>query len=183
MLFEDSVFCIMPSAALESKAVQTTVALGKLLGAEPYFIDVHEYDSLVQGVETLPGLSAAAMFHSVTETTGWRDILRFADFPFTISTRALDNEDLAKLALTDPDATIRWLDAYLDGLQLMKRLIAEGDEERLVLVLDTLLIERERWLDERKKNDWTEEISAPDYSVMNVGSQLLGLGPRRKDKK
>ncbi|MCP4419652.1 MAG: prephenate dehydrogenase, partial [Chloroflexi bacterium] len=62
-LFKNSTFCLMPSAKVDSQAVETAVNFGLLLGASPYFVDPDEYDSLIQGSETLPGLVAVAMFN------------------------------------------------------------------------------------------------------------------------
>jgi prephenate dehydrogenase len=125
-LFENSVFCIAPSASAEPKAVETAVNFGRLLGATPFFLDAMEYDALIHGVETGPGLLSAAMFRAVQQSTGWRDILRFAGLPFALSTNGLENEDLAYLALQDKDASLRWLDSVLEQLKEVRRWIADG---------------------------------------------------------
>jgi prephenate dehydrogenase len=77
-LFKKSVFCIMPSVKADPKAVETAVNLGRILGATPFFLDAFEYDSLMQGLEAVPGLVSAAMLRAVTKSSGWRDMLRFA---------------------------------------------------------------------------------------------------------
>jgi prephenate dehydrogenase len=183
-LFEGSVFCITPSSSAEPKAVETAVNFGRLLGATPFFLDPMEYDSLMHGVETGPGLLSVAMFRAVQKSSGWRDILRFAGLPFALATTALDNEDLAYLALQDKDASLRWLDGVLNELKEVRRWIAEGEVERLNLILDELAIERARWLHSRAKNDWTEGVERPDLNQMGgIGGQFFGmLGRRGKDK-
>jgi hypothetical protein len=56
------------------------------------------------------------MFRAVTRSQGWRDMLRFAGMPFATGTAALeDEEEIAALALTDRDATLRWLEALAHG--------------------------------------------------------------------
>jgi prephenate dehydrogenase len=159
-LFEESVFCITPSPSAEPKAVETAVNFGRLLGATPFFLDAMEYDSLMHGVETGPGLLAAAMF------------------------RAVDNEDLPYLALQDKEASLRWIDGVLNELKEVRRWVAEGELERLDLILDELAIERARWLNNRTKNDWTEDVGRPDLNQMGgIGGQLFGMfGRRGKDK-
>jgi prephenate dehydrogenase len=183
-LFANSVFCIVPSASAEPKAVETAVNFGRLLGATPFFLDAMEYDSLIHGVETGPGLLSAAMFRAVRQSTGWRDILRFAGLNFALATTGLENEDLAYLALENKEASLRWLDSVLEQLKEVRRWIAEGDLERLDLILDELAIDRARWLHERAKNDWTEDKDKPDLSEMSgIGGQFFGfLGRRGKDK-
>ncbi len=101
-LFKNSIFCLMPSAKADPQAVDTAVNFGRLLGANPYFVDPMEYDSLVQGIETLPGLTAAALFGTLKKTTGWRDILRFANSSFALGTQSLQHgTDITSLALND----------------------------------------------------------------------------------
>jgi prephenate dehydrogenase len=183
-LFEDSVFCITPSPSAEPKAVETAVNFGRLLGATPFFLDAMEFDSLMHGVETGPGLLSAAMFRAVQQSPGWRDILRFAGLPFALATTGLENEDLAYLALQDKEASLRWLDSVLEQLKDVRRWIADGEFERLDLILDEVAIERARWLHNRTKNDWTENIDKPDLSqVGGIGGQFFGaFGRRGKDK-
>ena len=97
-LFANSVLCIMPSGTADPDAVQTTVSLGRILGATPFFLDAYEYDSLMHGVETTPALVGAALFRAVSQATGWRDMLRFAGSSFAMSTAGLENENLGQMA-------------------------------------------------------------------------------------
>lgn len=184
-LFEHSIFCLMPSANADPKAVETAVNFGRILGATPYFLDPHEYDSLMHGVETLPGLLGAALFRAVSQATGWRDLLRFAGLEFALSTSSAGNPDIAPVAINDKEATLRWMDAALAELQVMRRLVAEGDQERLSLVLEDVEFDRYRWLDERTRNAWTDDTSTPDVGVVNIGAQLFGFrrGSSKKDSK
>lgn len=173
-LFHNSVFCLMPSPKADPQAVETAVNVGTILGAQPFFLDPAEYDSLVQGVQTVPGLLAAAIFRAVTQANGWRDMLRFAGAAFTQATAALaGGEEVAHLALHDQAATLRWLDALLAQVQEIRERVAEGDEERLSALLQQLELEREKWLHERAENDW-EEIPAPQVAPFSIREQMLG---------
>ncbi len=176
-LFKNSVYCLMPAATAEPKAVETAVNLGLLLGAQPFFLDPAEYDSLARGVQTLPGLAAAALFQAITKANGWRDMLRFAQAPFALATLPLqEHEDVAAQAFADREAMLRWLDAYLAEVQEIRRWVATGDLERLAALLQQLDLERERWLAERKENDWQEtnlgEYRPPGFVEQMLGSQL-----------
>lgn len=182
-LFKDSVLCIMPSGTVDQDAVQTTVNLGHILGSTPFFLDAYEYDSLMQGVETMPGLVSAAMFRAVTNATGWRDMLRFAGSTFAESTAGLDNAGLAELAYHDKAATLRWLDAVLAELQEMRRWLMDEDPERMNLILEEMGLQRERWLEERRQNHWIEAGDHDDLSSISITSQLFGFGSRKKGKK
>lgn len=160
-LFQNSLICLVPSPAADPKAVETAVTLGGLLGAKPFFLDAAEYDGLVKGVETLPGLVAAAVFRAITRSAGWRDMLRFAGRPFAVSTSALQDEsEIAALALRDREATLRWLDAVLVELERIREWVAGQEFDRLSAYLSQLQAERQTWLAEREKNEWDEHVTA-----------------------
>lgn len=182
-LFANSVFCIMPSGTTDPGAVNTTVNLGRILGSTPFFLDPHEYDSLMQGVETAPALVAAAIFRSVTQATGWRDMLRFAGSTFAQGTAGLENESLTELVYRDKLATLRWLDAILAELQELRRWLLEEDQERVALILEEMGLERERWLHERRQNNWIEVDPVSELGSISIASQLFGFGSRKKGKK
>lgn len=182
-LFQNSIFCVMPAADTDPKAVETAVNFGRLLGAQPYFVDPLEYDGLVQGVETLPGLVAAALFSAVHKSTGWRDILRFADLRFALMTQPLaeDAADIAHLASNNRLSVLHWLDALAAEIQLLRQRVADDEEEALAALLRDLGDERARWLHERSKNDWVE-VTRPDMSSISWSQQMFGAlaQPRRK---
>lgn len=181
-MFRDSVFCLMPAATAEPKAVETAVNFGRILGGVPYFVDPHEYDSLLQGIATIPGLMAAAVFSAVNQATGWRDILRFADLPFALTTAPLqDGTEIAHLALHNKPATLRWLDAFIGELQTMRRLVQQDEPELLHATLLDLQTRRAKWLRERDENNWVE-IATQDVETRGLSEQMLGswLGGKRK---
>lgn len=185
-LFRNSIFCLMPSPRADPQAVETAVNFGRLLGAVPYFIDPMEYDSLSQGVETLPGLAAAALFAALQKSTGWRDMLRFANSSFAMATQPLQQgTDITAQVLNDRTATLRWLDAYLQELTELRRLIQSGDKDMLELTLGNFLVQRERWLRERAENEWAEGVETK-IDRPSVSDQFLGgwLGGKlKKDKR
>jgi prephenate dehydrogenase len=173
-LFRNSIFCLTPSATADPQAVETAVNFGLLLGATPYFVDPLEYDSLIQGVETMPGLLAAAMFSTVHQSNGWRDMLRFANTPFALLTQPLNQgSDIARLAFNDKAATLRWLDALIDEMQAFRRQVVAGDEEALSLIVEELWLKREKWLKERAQNNWLE-VQTPEIEHRGLAEQMLG---------
>ena len=115
------------------------------------------------------------MFAAVNKTTGWRDILRFADLPFASVTMPLESgaDELAYLALNDKLATLRWLDALTNEIDQMRRLVYDGNLELLTAVLVEMEISRAKWLRERRKNDWFE-IKEADVDVPGLGQRFLG---------
>lgn len=180
-LFKNSIFCLMPSPKADPQAVETAVNFGSLIGAVPYFVDPIEYDSLVQGLEVVPGLLGAAMFRAITQSTGWRDMLRFAGLPFAQTTQPLSaGADIAYQAMSNKIATLRWLDALLEEMKSLRRLVSESEEGMLASIFTELHMERERWLAERVQNQWSE-AKEPDIEGNTISGQLLGaFGRKRK---
>lgn len=180
-LFKNSIFCLMPSPKADPQAVETAVNFGSLIGAVPYFVDPIEYDSLVQGLEVVPGLLGAAMFRAITQSTGWRDMLRFAGLPFAQTTQPLGaGADIAYQAMSNKIATLRWLDALLEEMKSLRRLVSESEEGMLASIFTELHMERERWLAERVQNQWSE-AKEPDIEGNTISGQLLGaFGRKRK---
>ncbi len=174
-LFQRSIFCLMPSVKADPKAVETAVQLGRILGAQPFFIDAMEYDNLMQGSETIPGLVSAAIFQAISKSTGWRDMLRFSGLGFAQSTAAIDNPDLVDLTLHDRSATLRWLDAVLEELTRVRQWVADADKERFSFLFEELSIQREEWLHERRENQWSE-IDDSDMDKVGIVKQLFGFG-------
>lgn len=173
-LFRKSVFCMVPSADVDPQAVQTAVNFGLILGANPYFVDPDEYDQLAQGTETMPGLLAAAMFGALHKATGWRDMLRLAGLPFSVSTSPLESSvDAADTALANKAATLHWLDAVMGELQQMRRWIYDEHGELLTAYLEELQSERRRWLRQRTKNDWVE-AQGTHIPNQSFAEQMLG---------
>ena len=156
-LFRKSVFCMVPTADVDPLAVETAVNFGLILGAVPYFVNLDEYDQLAQGTEAMPGLLAAAMFGALHKATGWRDMLRLAGLPFSVSTSPLENSvDAAQTSMSNKVATLRWLDAVMGELQQIRRWIYDDDQQILAAYLEELQNERKQWLRQRAKNDWVE---------------------------
>jgi prephenate dehydrogenase len=181
-LFRDSLICLMPPPQAEPQAVQTAVDLGRLLGAKPFFVDAAEYDSLVQGVESMPLLLAAALFQTVTQGTGWRDMLRFAGPSFAQATFPLQAAGAAALSLQDPAPLLRWLDAILDEMKEVRAWVADGDVERLQERLSTMAQEREAWLQRRQANEW-QEYQPAKIERTSLSEQWFGsLARRRRGK-
>jgi prephenate dehydrogenase len=178
-LFRDSLLCLMPSAHAEPQAVQTAVDLGRLLGAKAFFLDAAEYDALVQGVETMPVLLAAALFQAVTGAKGWRDMLRFAGHSFAQTTLPLHQPEAAALILHDQAAALRWLDAFLDEMNEVRSWIAAADGERLQTRLSAMAEERQAWLRRRQDNEWEEHRPA-EIERTSLSEQWFGSLARQK---
>jgi prephenate dehydrogenase len=174
-LFQNSLFCLMPGPYVDWAAVETAVDFGKILGGTPYFFDPAEYDNLMQSVETLPGLLAAAFFHTVQSRAGWSDIRRFAGWPFALSTLPMQNAtETTHLALNDKLATLTWLNQTVETLQQIQQWIYDEDAEALTRFIKELTGQRQDWLAERAENAWHAENKPEMPPTAGFTEQLLG---------
>lgn len=180
-LFRDSIFCLMPAADTNPNALETAIVFGRMLGGTPFFIDPAEYDSLVGGLETLPGLLAAAVFQTAVQARGWRDMLRFAGLPFFLSTQALRKDEIPVLAFEEKASTLRWLDGLMAELGALRRIVANDDRERLLALWEQLETQRQIWLRERAENDW-EEIDSSSLMAARSSFNLFGRLGRGQDQ-
>jgi prephenate dehydrogenase len=182
-LFQNSLFCLMPSPDADPQAVETAVNFGLVLGARPYFIDPMEYDALVQGTESLPGFVAAALFKSLKQSTSWQDMLRFAGSSFNLATLPLAQpKDIAFMALHDQASAMRWLDALIQELSTLRRLVYEAEPQVLTAVFEELANERDKWLLKRQDNDWDERTMPEIDRPSMMGHMLGGLAPDTRKK-
>jgi hypothetical protein len=107
-------------------------------------------------------------------------MLRFAGLPFALATAPLAERDLSFMALQDPAATLRWLDATLAELQAIRRLVAAGDRDALTARLQHLDIQRDVWINQRAKNVWQEQPKTELEDVSLAGTMLGALGRRKR---
>ncbi|MCB0034389.1 MAG: prephenate dehydrogenase [Anaerolineales bacterium] len=185
-MFHDSVVCLMPSPKVDEDAVETATNVARVLGCSPFFVDIGEYDAYMQALETLPSLMGAAYFRSLTRSTGWRDMVRFASTSFAQATAPLEKQaDIAHFAFDNKIATLRWIDSLIQDLVEIRRWINDGELETLAALMDELNLQREKWLHERRENNW-QEATTPKVDTPNFMQQMIGTGlfnRRKKDDK
>lgn len=179
-LFHNSIMALMPGPKVDEGAVQTAQQIGHILGAEPFFVDMEEFDIYAQALQTLPSLMGAAYFRALTSATGWQDMKRMANRSFLLATEGLGGEeDVAQMTFQNKTAVIHWLDTLVEYLLEMRRWVQGGDQETLAALLKELNIQRDQWQHERNTNDW-QEGAPPKIENRGMMEQLFGsFGARR----
>ena len=178
----ESAWYLVYSPQTEQATIEQADALASILGEQVLLMDLMEYDGLIQGVETAPGLVAAAMFRAVTQSPGWRDMSRLAGSDFALSTRPLEaGADIAAIALQNSLGLIHHLDAVLQSLQEIRRFLEKNNQQGLEAFLLELKNERDQWLQKRTHNDWSEEDLFEEQPPTFFAT-LFGLGRRQKRK-
>jgi prephenate dehydrogenase len=161
--FHGAVLCMAPTPDTDETAIKSGSDLAKIIGARPYFMDVHEHDGLLAAVEGMPGLVSAAVLMAATHARSWPELSQVAGAIFAQTTRAPQHSALdygAALAYNQADV-LRWLDAFLAELRDVRQAVSDGDVTKLTTLLDEAAHQRAEWLAARPIAPWKDEDAMP----------------------
>jgi prephenate dehydrogenase len=185
-LFKGATYCIVPSAKAHPAAIELVTSMVRTLGAEPFFLDLHEHDGQVAGMEHLPMMLSAALLMSTTQAPSWRDLRRLPGETFQRATEFLstDPEVNQGICLANKENLSQWIDVFVDNLRILKQKLTEADAEEWEALFRELMDTRTRWLqgtgtpDEEAERRTMEELR----DMTSLGS-MLGLNQFRDLKK
>jgi prephenate dehydrogenase len=201
-LFEKVVFALAAGVQTESSAVQLASDFVERVGATPLFVDAHEHDGVMAGVEHLPKLLAAALMRASAGGAGWREARRLAGQPFASATEmgsdaaglfaALQankqnvalklrqlRQELAEWQTLLESETGR--DEASDG----KGKGEEGAAHPLLTALEDAVVERGVWEGQAMLKNWEEAPGAttnPESAGFLRQMLLGGMGGNRQRK-
>ena len=185
-LFKGATYCVLPAANARDEAVSLVVGMVNAVGAQPLFIDPVEHDSFVAAVSHLPYLVAASLVNVAAASPAWRDMGKVAATGFRDTTRVAsgDTEMHRDICLTNREAILRWLDAYVEELGRFRTLLASGDRDDLEAALGKAKTARDEWLRAREGSP----AGAPSREGIGRNDQLRQLlignwGMGREEKK
>jgi prephenate dehydrogenase len=185
-LFQGATYCIVPSVKAHPAAIELVTSMVRTLGAEPFFLDLHEHDGQVAGVEHLPLMLAAALLMSTTQAPSWRDLRRLPGETFWRATELLsmDPEVNQGICLANKENISRWIDVFVDSLKELQERLAEADAEEWEGLFQALMDTRTRWLQGRGTPDEeaTQRTMEELRSMTSIGS-MLGLNQFRDLRK
>jgi prephenate dehydrogenase len=180
-LFQDGVFCIVPSPTAGAEAVKLVTDLVAILGARPLFLDAAEHDGLLAAVSQLPALLSLALLEAVIHQPAWRELRKVAGPAFESGTH-LAAASAADVCMSNQENILRWIDTLADALDSVRSLVAEGDESELDQRIAQAWQERQKWLSDRNIVDWSEGPAPQMPSRAGVFDMLLGGFLRRPPK-
>lgn len=187
-LFRDGLIAIVAPARAPSEAIKLAADLTRLLGANPFFADPMEIDSLMAATHTIPQLLSAALLNATIDRPGWREARKIAGRAYAEVTSPSayfsEPKSLGKSSLFNRENVIRMVDGVIAELQTLRSDIEDEDDSSLETRLVRARNGRELWWRQRQAADWaTEEMSAA-MSTAPTGSEVFGrlLGIRRKKK-
>jgi prephenate dehydrogenase len=138
-LFVGAAWVLTPTATTDPDAFTVVRSVVGLLGAEAIAVEPEHHDALVALVSHVPQLAASTLMNVATERGGeHRTLLRLAAGGFRDMTRiAAGNPGIWPDILTaNRDAVLHALDEYRDALGDVRALVAAGDRDGLLDVLD-----------------------------------------------
>ncbi|MFQ5861013.1 MAG: prephenate dehydrogenase [Dehalococcoidia bacterium] len=146
-LFQDKLYCVIPSPSAQKEAVKSVIDLVSSIGAKPYFVDPVEHDSYIAAVSHLPLLLSVALVGTVSKSPGWGDLAQVASSGFRDISRLASGDPVMgrDICVTNPDNIVHWIDAFIKELYEFRSLI-QSDGEELVKAFDNAWEARERWL-------------------------------------
>lgn len=186
-LFQNGLFCLIPSPGADEQAVKLTSDLVTLLGARPLYFDAVEHDGMLAGVEHLPAVLALALLETAIHQPSWRELRKVAGAAFEAGTHltATDPTLYGDLLVANRDNIVRWIDDLTAALTSIRQLLAENELQAVIQQFQAALEERQKWLRDRETGQWEAVTPATDMPTASgvLADILLGGLWRRQPKK
>ena len=146
-LFRGCTYCLVPGEGSAAEVYETLEGLVWRIGANPLRIDAGEHDRLVAGISHLPLLISVALVASTTGSPLWPSMAWLAASGYRDTTRlASGNPRMGRdICLTNKGPIIDAIDAYIEELKRIRRMIIDGDE-KLEGYLIRVRESRQNWL-------------------------------------
>jgi hypothetical protein len=119
-------------------------------------------------------VTEAALLKTITSSSGWRELNKFAGADLYRATELADGEpaSTAQLLLTQRTPLSSWIDAYSQTLRELKTLLAQNDAAALETWLSAAQEARTQWL----SNQVGAEAPTTDYSELRSGALRMFIG-------
>lgn len=179
-LFQNTLYCLTPTATVHPDAVKLMEDLVRLLGAVPFFLDPAEHDGLTSGVSELPTLLSLALVHAVSTSGGWKEMRRLAGGAFSQAgaNASGDPDSLAAEFISNKENLLRWIDTLAGSLQTFRTQIQSGQSEPLTQLIDQTVVAHMQWQKDFESNllsdltpETKEKVESPSFI-----KQLFGFG-------
>ena len=132
-LYQGARWLLTPTPATAPDALARVEALVRALGAHPQRLDPAEHDKLLAGASHLPLAAATTLANTLAEAPDWPQMAQLAAGGYRDTTRIAAGDPIMArdICLTNRDALLAWLDAYLEQLASLRAAIAQGDATTL----------------------------------------------------
>jgi prephenate dehydrogenase len=177
-LFQDAIYCLIPSENASERAINTVSGMVRLVGASPYFLDAVEHDGLLAGISHVPHLIAAALLETIAESPSWRELKLLADpsfrhFSWPVSFPAAEIHDAC---VTNRQAVLSWLDRVIASLQGLRATIADetAPAEGILEMFQRANAARQDWVRRRDEREG-EAGSGTMPEIEGMGEQIMHM--------
>lgn len=188
-LFKGATWCVTPSVTADDPAVRNILGLISALEAEPYFVDPGEHDAYVAGISHLPFVLSTTLMSTLSKDSSWRDMKSLTAGGFRDMTRlSSGSPDMHRdISMTNRDAILRWVDAYIESLQSYRTSLL-ADEEQAATNLTEFFTQardaRAEWSTQTTREgellQGTQSELSKDGFGDQMGRMLFGNFMRRK---
>jgi prephenate dehydrogenase len=186
-LFQNGVIGIVAPRGTASAAIKLATDLVTLVGAQPLFMDMVEVDSLMAAVHLLPQLLSVGLANVTIGQPGWLEGRKLAGAMFAQASAPLMTGDtpeaLAQSLQFSQEYLTRLLDSLIEQLTVMREAaqgMSAGDlQEALIQKMKTTREGHARWLEQRAKGEWQEEISPSEMPTASGEMRRWFVGRRK----
>ncbi len=183
-LFEGALYALCPTAETPPRAVKRVTDMINLLKARAFYVDPVEHDGMRAAVDGLPRLVSLALMQQAAGAPGWQEARKLADYVFGLVTAPLadDAEIQSPQVLLNTNHLLPRLEALIHELTRLREWITAENANALQEAFDQAASTRARWLTDRAKGEWEEELAELGVkgTLGSLGDMLgFGLGGRR----
>lgn len=188
-LFHNGLMAIVAPPPNSSEAVRLASDVTKLLGAEPFFVDLLEIDGLMAAVHTVPQIIAAALVEATVNQPGWREARkvtgRFYNGVTSPMQQANEIRSLSASTVYNKPNVLRVIDNMITTLQSFRDEIEREDMDQLNNRFDKVLESRTKWWEQRQSMNWHSQSIQSDEipTTRQMLGRFIGLGKKRKTHK
>jgi prephenate dehydrogenase len=184
-LFDRATIGIAAPSGTPAEALKLADDLANLVGAKTIFVDMLEADGMLMTAHLLPQALAAALLNATVGQPGWTETRRFAGRPFAQASAALGSDSLSGLALgllNNQVGALNALDNVIGALTHIRAAVQRGDKEDLERRLTLAFDDREKWLSERQRAEWSAQEEKSSMPKAGDALKRMFMGQRPKDK-
>ena len=158
-LFDGIIFSLATDINTGSEAVQLASDFVERTGAKPHFVDAHEHDGIIAGVEQLPQLLAASLMRVSSSAASWHEAKRMAGRPFAQATElGKGPQQLFSAMQQNRENLSQRIGQMQQELQEWQELLSHETEQDgkhpLLKALEDVAQDRERWEAQAELKRW-----------------------------
>lgn len=129
-LFQNCIYCLTPTESTQLAALHKVATFVEMLNARIRYLAPEEHDKQVAGVSHLPFIASVALVNTIVDDATWSEAALLAAGGFRDMSRLAGGspEMYRDICMTNDNAIVARLDAYIDTLQKIRDSIYHQDK-------------------------------------------------------